>query len=248
MVRWIYRHCDLIFVQSRAFIQPVQEQGVPAGKIEYLPNTAESFYRPVTVEPGAPERSELPQGFRIVFAGNIGAAQDFPTMLAAAEMTRDDPDIHWIVFGDGRVKPWLESEVAARGLQDTFHLMGSRPGEEMPRYFALADALLVTLRRDPIFSYTIPSKIQSYLGCGRPIIAALEGEGARVIEESLAGYVVAPEDPAALAAAARKLRGLSHSDLLNMGAKGAEYFVQHFERSRVLDQLERRLIGLGTKS
>lgn len=238
LVRWIYRHCDRVLVQSQAFVRPVRQQGVPAEKIGYLPNTAESFYRPVAVELDAPERAELPEGFRIVFAGNIGASQDFPTVLSAAEMTRDDPDIHWIIFGDGRLKGWVEGEIAARGLQSTFHLLGSREAHQMPRYFALADALLVTLRREAIFSYTIPSKIQSYLGCGRPVIAALEGEGARVIEEAGAGYVVPSQDPCALANAARRLRELSHRDRQNMGKSGAEYFTRHFERSQLLDQLE----------
>jgi glycosyltransferase involved in cell wall biosynthesis len=108
----------------------------------------------------------------------------------------------------------------------------------MPRFFALADALLVTLRREPIFSFTIPSKIQSYLACGRPVIAALDGEGARVVEEAGAGYAVPPEDPAALAAAVLRMRALDAAGRAAMGGRGTEYFARCFDRNRLLDQLE----------
>jgi len=238
LVRFIYRHCDRILVQSEAFIDPVREQGVPNQRISYLPNAAEDFYRPISLPPDAPERAELPEGFRVVFAGNIGAAQDFGTILEAAERTRQDAGIHWLVFGDGRLKDWVAGEIERRNLGATVHLLGSRAAEQMPRYFALADALLVTLRRDPIFSYTIPSKVQSYLACGRPIVAALDGEGARVVEESGAGYVVPTQDSAALADAVIRMRQLGEAERVTMGRSATDYFARHFERGLVLDQLE----------
>src|SRR5262249_27745719 len=147
-------------------------QGVPRERIRYLPNSAEAFYRKLPREPQP--------GFQVMYAGNIGAAQDFPTILAAAERVRD---VQWSIVGDGRMRPWVESEVKARGLGNV-RLLGQRPSEEMPRLFAQADVLLATLRREPIFAYTIPSKIQSYLACGRPIIAAMDGEGGRIVREA----------------------------------------------------------------
>ena len=98
-----------------------------------------------------------------MFAGNIGAAQDFETIISAAERLKSLPDIHWLIIGDGRVLPWVTTEITRRGLQHTVHLLGRHPVEAMPGFFARADAMLVTLKRDPIFAMTIPTKLQSYL-------------------------------------------------------------------------------------
>jgi glycosyltransferase involved in cell wall biosynthesis len=108
----------------------------------------------------------------------------------------------------------------------------------MPRLFAQADVLLATLRREPIFAYTIPSKIQSYLACGRPIIAALEGEGGRIIRDARAGWAVPPEDPDALAEAVRAASALARSELDAMGNRGEAWFRSHFDREQLLSRLE----------
>jgi len=131
--------------------------------------------------------------------------------------------------------------VRARGLQATFYLLGQRPAERMPRYFAHADVLLATLRREPIFAYTIPSKLQSYLACGKPVVVALEGEGGRIVRESGAGWAVPPEDPRALADAVLAASGLPRADLEAMGNRGEAFFREHFERDKLLSRLEEEL-------
>jgi colanic acid biosynthesis glycosyl transferase WcaI len=110
-----------VLVQSEAFIPSVEAHGVPRARIRYLPNSAEAFYR--KLEPDA--HTELPPGFRVLYAGNIGAAQDFPTILAAAERLRGDRRIQWIILGDGRMREWVQSEVEKRGLSNV-HLVGQR--------------------------------------------------------------------------------------------------------------------------
>jgi glycosyltransferase involved in cell wall biosynthesis len=238
LIRWIYRGCDLVLVQSEAFIPSVEAHGVPRARIRYVPNSADALYRRVSASSSDPEARELPAGFRVMYAGNIGAAQDFGTILAAAELLKERRNIHWIVLGEGRMRPWLEDEVRSRGLAATFHLLGARPPERMPSYFAHADVLLATLRREPIFAYTIPSKIQSYIACGRPVIAALEGEGGRIIRDAGAGWAVPPEDPKALADAVLTAQGCAKSELEVMGRKGEAWFREHFEREKLLSRLE----------
>jgi glycosyltransferase involved in cell wall biosynthesis len=238
LVRFIYRRCELILVQSRAFTPHVQAQGVPSERIRYYPNTAEELYRTVAIEERAPERELLPPGFRVMFAGNIGVAQDFETILAAADQLKSDRDIQWIIIGEGRRYAWVAQEIARRGLRGSVRLLGRYPVESMPRFFALADALLVTLRNEPIFSLTLPTKIQSYLACGRPIVAALDGEGARVIGESGAGIAVAPGDAVALANAVSRLRRTPAPEREAMGRRGREYFEREFERSKLVSRLE----------
>jgi glycosyltransferase involved in cell wall biosynthesis len=238
LIRWIYRGCDRVLVQSEAFIPSVEAHGVPRSRIRYLPNSADPLYRRVSPSSTDPEAAELPAGFRVMYAGNIGAAQDFGTILDAADLLRDRRDIQWVILGDGRMRAWVEDEVRRRGLGATFHLLGPRPPEQMPRYFAHADVLLATLAREPIFAYTIPSKIQSYIACGRPVIAALEGEGGRIIREAGAGWVVTPEDPKALAAAVAAASALARPELDTMGHRGEAWFREHFEREKLLSRLE----------
>ena len=137
-----------------------------------FPNCSESIFRPLDLrEQARDESAELPSGFRILFAGNIGVSQSFDTILDAAELTRHEPTIQWIVLGDGRERSRIEQEIHRRHLGATVHLPGPRPIETMPLYYAAADALLVSLKREPIFALTIPSKVQSYLACGKPILA-----------------------------------------------------------------------------
>lgn len=238
LVRFIYRQCDQILIQSKAFSSSVESFGVIPKRILYYPNSAENFYRPMNLAPDAHECFGIPAGFRVMFAGNIGVAQDFPTILKAAEYLKEYHDIHFIILGDGRMHSWVAFQVRERGLTDNVHLLGRYPVETMPRYFSLADVLLVTLRKEPIFELTIPSKIQSYLACAKPIIAALDGEGARIIEEAGAGLTCPSENPGALAKAVLTLYNMPQSERQVMGKRGRTYFNSHFEHKMLLDQLE----------
>jgi glycosyltransferase involved in cell wall biosynthesis len=237
LVHWIYKGCAKILIQSKTFSEPVKARGVPNDRIHYFPNSAESFYHQIPT-PLTWSGPALPSGFRIMFAGNLGAAQSFETILSAAEQLKNQPDIQWIIVGDGRVKEWIASEVVRRELQHSVHLMGRHAPESMPEWFAQADAMLVTLRREPIFSLTVPSKIQSYMACAKPIIAALDGEGARIIDVSGSGIAVPAEDPDQLANAVRKMYAMSHAQRMAIGAAGRIYFEQHFSRETLIEQLE----------
>ncbi len=238
LARFIYRHCDLVLVQSQAFISYIRAQDVPAEKIRYYPNSAEPVYQPVTLEPQAPERALMPEGFRVMFAGNIGAGQDFETILDAAERLKDEKNIHWVIIGYGRVYDWVKSEIGRRGLGGTVHLLGRYPVEAMPRFFSLADVMLVTLRNEPIFTRTIPAKLQSYMACARPMVAALDGEGARLVSESGAGPAVRAGDAAGLADAVVKLSHMPAAEREAMGQRGRDYFDRHFDRTLLLARLE----------
>ena len=250
IVRHIYRHCDRVLIQSPGFREPIERQAVAPSKIVEFPNWAEALYQPLELPESAPERAEMPQGFRLLFAGNIGTSQSFPTILRAAELCRDEPEIKWVILGDGREKGWLEEQVRSRGLSECVSLLGHRPAEAMPRYFAAADALLITLKDSPAFARVIPSKLQSYLACGKPILGALGGDGANVILQANAGLVVPAEDAEGLAAAARRLLHGSQLERERWGRNGFDYYRKHFERERLLDRLEqilRETVGLSSR-
>jgi colanic acid biosynthesis glycosyl transferase WcaI len=225
-------------VQSMAFMPHVAQQQVPQDKMHYFPSWAEALYEATTAQLPLPAKVELPKGFRVMFAGNVGAAQDFATILNAAERLKSRDDIHWIILGDGRMFTWVWQEIDRRRLRKTVHMLGHYPLESMPAFYAQADAMLVTLRRDPIFALTIPGKVQSYLAAGRPIVAALDGEGARIIQEAGAGYVSPAEDPEGLARAVVKLADSAPEARERMGRWAAEYYRTHFERNMLFDRLE----------
>lgn len=238
IVRFIFHNSDRILVQSKAFISPIQARMNQSTKIDYLPNWAERLYCPTNPEIEWGLENGLPQGFRIMFAGNIGFAQDFETILDAADIVKFQKDIHWVILGDGRARSWVEQEIVKRGLSSTVHLLGRFPIEDMPAFFSLADAMLVTLKKDPIFSLTIPGKIQSYMACGCPIIAALDGEGQRIVIEAGAGFGCPAGNPAELAALVLKIYDMSIDERQKLGQSARAYYNEHFAREVLIDRLD----------
>lgn len=238
LVRFIYRGCDRILVTSRAYFDPIRKLEVEADRLHYFPQSVEAVYQSVSLESDAPERALLPAGFRVMFAGNIGAAQSFETILDAAEKTSEYKDIQWVIIGDGRRREWVEAEVERRNLGATVHIIGKHPVEAMPRFFSLADLLLVTLKKEPIFALTIPGKVQSYLACAKPIVAALDGEGSELVREAGAGLTCPAEDADALAEAVLTMYRMPAERREAMGQSGIRYHQANFARDMLIDRLE----------
>ncbi len=238
MVRFIYRRSDRILVQSRAFEPKVAALAGGDAGIRYFPGWAEGVFQGGEPALPAPELAPYQDDFKVLFAGNIGEAQDFPAILQAVEALRDTPGLRWIIVGDGRAAPALRDEIRRRGLEDNIVLVGRYPLDRMPSFFAGADALLVTLRPEPIWSMTIPGKVQSYLAAGKPLLAMLDGEGARVIEEAGAGFVAPAGDGQALAAQVRRLMAMDPRSREDMGQAGIRYGETAFGRARLMDELE----------
>lgn len=248
MVRLMYRCSSIIAVQSRQFEQFIRPLTLPESDIRYLPNTAERFYQPVNVPPDAPERKLFRPGFNILFAGNLGLAQNLEAILAAIGRLKDRKDIQWVFVGDGRRRLWLEQQVQEQGLTDNVNFLGSFPPEKMPCLFAIADALLITLRDEDIFSLTIPSKLQTYLACGRPILGAISGEAATILAEAGAGLTARPDAPEQLAEMALTMAQMPRERLDALGKAALEYQRTEFDRDQWLDRLESWLQELGAPS
>ncbi len=238
MVRGIYRRCDTLLVQSRAFVDPVA-QFADRAKIQYYPNSMDvSSSKAVVPVPG--ELLELlEQHFCVVFAGNLGTAQALDTLVQAAVHLRDEPRIRLVLVGSGSRLAWLKAQQQALGL-DNLVLPGRFPMEAMPQIFAGASALLVSLNDEPAFAQTIPSKIQAYLAAGRPIIVCMNGEGARVVCEAGAGLASPAEHVLPLVANIRCMQVLGASERAAMGTSGRAYFDAHFEMTSQV----RRLVEL----
>lgn len=237
-VRWIYRHCDMILAQSRSFMPNILRYAGNVPRIEYFPAwTDEIFSTGVSTAP-APEVPEAPGVFTVVFAGNVGEAQDFPAILDAAERLRARDDIRWLIVGDGRMAGWVRDEIVRRNLSARVLMVGRHPLERMPSFFFHGNALLVSLRSDPVFALTIPGKLQAYLGAGLPVLAMLDGEGARIVTEAGAGLVCRAGDGAALANNVAGLAAMTPSERQAMGEQGRRLSAKTFDRLTLINRLE----------
>lgn len=234
IVSLIYQKADLLLVQSKAFISPVKSMAA-ATPVVYYPNSVENFFYSSanTVVPDIPS---LHIGFSILFAGNVGAAQAVEVIVEAAYLLKEKKDIRIVILGTGSRWDWMNEQVTSRGLTNLF-LEGQYPVETMPGLMRKASALLVSLSDKPIFAATIPNKIQSYLAVGRPILACLNGEGARIVEEAQAGLSVPAEDAVGLASAILRLYEMPVLDREIMGKNGRNYFKEHFDHDKLIDQL-----------
>jgi glycosyltransferase involved in cell wall biosynthesis len=234
VVRWIYQRADLLLVQSQAFVPRVMAM---CGRtpVHYHPNPGDRLNS--SAPPLANPVTKLGPGFNVVFAGNLGTVQSLESVLDAAEMLLPYRDIRLVLVGSGSRSEWLQQQVSARSLVNV-ELLGRFPPEAMPAIFAQASALLVSLIRNPIMELTIPSKIQAYLAAGRPIIAALDGEGARIVRDAGAGLSCDAENARLLADSVIELQAMPTAKLNDMGESGRRYYSQHFEP----ESLARKLV------
>jgi len=233
-VRFSYSHTDLILVQSQAFIDPVSKLA-PQIPVLYYPNSVDKdFYTPK--ELGIPDIVSLQSGFTVLFAGNVGEAQSMETIVSAAEELLAYKEIKIVIIGSGSKIDWMSKEIKRKSLDNIF-LEGRYPVETMPALMRQASVLLVSLTDQPIFGLTVPNKVQAYLAVGRPVIASLNGEGARIINEAKAGFSVPAEDAKGLAKAILTMYRMTDEERLQLGKNGRAYFKENFDEDALIDDL-----------
>ena len=243
LVTFIYNRCDLILAQSKSFIPQIRQYCQKEIKVEYFPSWSDATFDYSIVD--LAEEVPAAEGvFSIMFAGNIGDAQDFPAILDAAEVVKGDGGIRWLIVGEGRASEWVRSEVIRRGLEHCFLLLGNYPVDRMPSFYKHADALLVSLKAESIFAMTIPGKLQSYLAAGIPILAMLNGEGAEIIRRSGAGISSPAGDGFALATAVIHMANMNIEERLKMGRAGLALSEEEFNRRALISKLLSWLNGL----
>ena len=225
---YVYRSAAEVVVLSEGFKSRINSRGIVAEKISVIPNwTAEDQ---IKVSCASQERADelgFAGRFNVVFAGTMGAAQSLGTVLDAAEiLIKDRPDIRFVLIGGGIEVEGLRNSAACRGLHNVAFLP-RRPASEIGEILGLADALLVHLRRDPLFEITIPSKTQSSLLVGKPILMGVEGNAADIVRQSGAGLVFTPEDPTSLASTAAELAGWTEGERRRAGDAGRDYYWKH---------------------
>jgi glycosyltransferase involved in cell wall biosynthesis len=234
LVQFTYARVDLILTQSKSFKRQISLL-VKSTPIHYCPNSvSDKFYNKSFLKVKLPQAFH--SGFNILFTGNVGHAQSMETIINAAILLKGYKDIKIIIVGDGSKSEWLRKEISKINLTNVY-LLGSFKEDLMPHFMHSASALLVTLSNKPIFSLTIPNKIQAYLASGKPIIGSLNGEGAQVIRLSKAGFAVPAEDSVSLSKVIIRLYKAPIKDRLQMGLRGRDYFRSHYDHNVLMDKL-----------
>lgn len=235
-----YRSADRITCTTRAFMDTVEDRGGDRRKLVFLPNGADlDLFRPLPAD--NPVAAEYPFGDRFVvtYSGLLGLKHGVGSIVEAADLLRDERDIVFFIRGEGPARPAIEAMIRDRAL-DNVILGGERPMQDIPHLLARSDACVTNLLPDPYLHKIISVKIFEYMACAKPVIAALEGEGARVVREADAGLVVPPCDARGIADAVLEL----HRDRERgraMGERGREHVIANYSRAATAARLDETL-------
>ena len=239
MVDRIYRDTDKIFVTSPSFVESVvnRKTSVPREKVFFWPQYAEEFYKPL--EDAHPKEIPDLDDFKIAFTGNIGVAQGLEILPKAAALLKKEK-VKFIIIGNGRDQERFEKTIKEKGVTEKFVLIDRQPAERIPELLSACDAGFISFNKDPLWEKTIPAKLQSYMACGKAIIASASGETKRIIEEAGCGVCCELGDPDALAAGIRKLLEM---DLIKLGENARAYFDSQFNKKRLMDEMDEYIKG-----
>lgn len=226
--RMLYNRCDVLGITSRGFEGYFRDVLSMDRELEYIPQYAETLFEPT------PLRSD--NTFRVVFAGNVGKAQSVDTIIHAARVLKDDPRIRWDIVGSGSDLDHCKKLAKEFGLKDIVTFHGRRPLEDMPFFYDNADALVVTLGDNEIISMTLPGKVQTYMAAGRPVIGAVKGECARVIQEADCGLVCEPGDYNGLASCVQQMAG-DRTAHQQYAANAWTYYSENFTKEMFFDRM-----------
>ena len=236
LVKYIYKKSDTIFVSNFGFKNSIESKGINGNKIFYMPNWAEDIFESHKHIAFDNKNIVIPEGFIIMFAGNLGESQDFDSIIKAIELTKQNKLIQWVFVGDGRKCTWLIDKIEKDELQETVTMLGRHPTALMPSFFERADVMLVSLKNEYIFSLTVPGKIQSYMASSKPILTMLNGAANDIVSGANCGFVAKAGDFNSLAKNATELSSFSVDELEEMGRNGFEYYQDKFSKKRIVDK------------
>lgn len=239
MVDYIYKNCTEIFVTSPSFVKAVCDRKVrvPKEKVHYWPQYAEEFYVPMEKAPVA----EIPENdaFKVMFTGNVGYAQGLDILPKTAHILKErGRNVLFCIVGEGRYLEEFKAEIKKLQVEEMFCMIPRQPATEIPRLLAASDAAFLSFMETKLFEMTIPAKLQSYMACGMPVIAAASGESKRVITEASCGVCSPSADAKALAASIEKLMDCGQEELQKMSKNARNYFEEHFDKKKLLDEME----------
>ena len=230
LARFLYVRCDLIVTVGEGYKREIhQRYGIPDTKIDVVHNGIDtSLFVPLPKHNEVREEQGWGKRFVIMYVGTLGMAHGLEQILETVRDMRDDPSKLFVFVGEGAKKDALQQRVLAWQLPNV-QFIDQQPKSRVPLFYAACDLGLVTLRDGPLFQGVLPSKIYEYLAMERPVLLNIDGEARRLVERASAGEYVPVNDAAAMAAAIRRLCQQDES-LAEMGRKGREYVLAHFDR------------------
>lgn len=234
-----YRHSEKILVSSIGFSKNICAKGNYGDKILHLPNWADGALR-IDENKKIPS---FPDGFNIVFTGNVGEAQDFDSIVEAAKLLTPQDNIQFIIIGDGRKKEWVEKQIVKHHLEDLIIMLGRFDISYMPSFYEKSDCLLLCLKDNEILNLTVPAKLQSYMSAGKPVIAMINGDASELINNVKCGIAVPASNPEKLVDTLREVRSYSKNQLEEMGNNGREYCQKHYNKERIINNLYELMFG-----
>ncbi|WP_272023216.1 glycosyltransferase family 4 protein [Olleya namhaensis] len=235
VVSYIYKNSDLILVSSKMFKTSIlQNFDIKPSKLAYFPNWAEDVF--INKNNLEDNNITLPEGFNVMFAGNLGESQDFESVLKAASLTKQY-NINWILLGDGRKSDWIKQQIKEDNLERV-HMLGRHALKTMPSFFKKADAMLVSLKDEPTFALTVPAKVQAYMASKKIILGMLNGEGKDLINESESGIAVNAGDFQSLANSVIKISNLPEEKIYQIEGNSFNYYLNNFSKDLLFDKLE----------
>ena len=240
LVKGIYRNTDKILITSKRFEAPIAAKGDFKEKIIYYPNWSDD----VLSMPQEYDIPKLPDGFRIMIAGNLGKSQNLEAVTEVMLGLKDIPEVKWIFVGGGSRKEWLEQFIINNGLTERAICVGQYPFKAMPAFLRQADAMMVTLKAGfPHLEAVVPARLQTYMSAARPVLAMIGCGGADIIGESKCGYAVPAGDSAALIRIIKE-KVLTNRDAFDqMGKNGRAYYERNYRMDMCIDNLE-KIIGV----
>lgn len=235
MVDKIYKETGTIFTTSPSFARAIvnRKVSVDKNKVHYWPQYAEEFYKPMNpVVVDGIDQTDV--SYKIAFTGNIGTAQGLDVLPKAAKLLKND-NVKFIIVGDGRYQPEFERQIDELGVKYKFIMIPRVSAERVPEILSNVDAGFISFNKTPLWENTIPAKLQSYMACGKAIIASASGETERVITEAGCGVCCKIGDVQALADG---IRVMMNSDSKAMGVKAREYFEEKFDKKKLMDEMD----------
>ena len=244
LVNWIYSKCDVILAQSKSILKEVRKYPSVKNNSFYFPSWSDSDLFQEKIKSASEIKNKLI--FSFLFAGNIGEAQDFFSIIKAVKILsrKNINNFRIIIIGDGSKKNWLKKEIKKQKIDKYFELLNSYPITRMPSFFKHADALIISLLDREVFNMTIPGKIQFYLTSGIPIVGMISGEGAKVIKKSKAGLICDSGDHINFSKILEKVINLDKKTLKQMGQNGKAYANKEFSKNYLIKNLEKIFIKL----
>ncbi len=241
IISWVYKRAAAIVVLSDGYKETLISKGVPANKIHRIYNWCDES----RIHQATSSVCKLNKHFDIAYAGNLGPAQALGFVLEAARKLQEGGhcNIRFLFIGDGIECNELKQQAASLGLSNVV-FKGRVPPEQVGVELQAADALLVHLADEPVFSITIPSKTQAYMALGKPILMAVAGESAQIIEEASAGVISRPCSPDDIASAALLMSESSPAQLASFGACARKFYIDHMSKRNGVEKVAALIKGL----